>query len=87
MLSRFIGVGVVLLLLVGSCGESEEAPETLPEGALPLSELARLLENGGYDPILEIEFEEGVWEVEAFKDGQFVEIEVDPISGAVEPDE
>ena len=52
-----------------------------------LSEIVLLLEQDGYDPIVDIEFGEGVWEVEAFKAGQFVEIELDPMSGAIRPAE
>jgi hypothetical protein len=67
--------------------ETEDPPERPPDGAMPLSEIVSLLEQDGYDPIVEIEFEEGVWEVDAFKDGQLVEVELDPISGVIRPAE
>ena len=86
-MSRLLVWVFAALLLSSGCGESEEEPATLPEGALPLSELALRLERDGYDPILEIEFEDGAWEVEAYKDGQVVEVEVDPLSGVVKPED
>ena len=84
-------VALASLAMLVSCSaadeENEGPPESPPDGALPLSEIVLQLEQAGYDPIVEIEFEEGVWEVEAFKAGQFVEIELDPMSGVIQPAE
>ena len=84
-------VALVSLAMLVSCTaadeETEGPPERPPDGALPLSEIVSQLEQAGYDPIVEIEFEDGVWEVEAFKAGQFVEIELDPMSGVILPAE
>jgi len=64
---------------VGHLGAVRPAPTTdiprPPPGAMPLSEIARQLEEAGYTPILEAEFEgdEG-WEIEALA---LVEVDVD----------
>ena len=84
-------VALASLAMLVSCSaadeENEGPPESPPDGALPLSEIVSQLEQAGYDPIVEVEFEDGVWEVEAFKAGQFVEIELDPMSGVILPTE
>ena len=84
-------VALVLPAMLVSCTAADEdnegPPERPPAGARLLSEIVLLLERDGYDPIVEIEFEDGVWEAEAFKDGQLVKIELDPISGVVRPEE
>ena len=67
--------------------EEEEELETPPEGALPLSQILAMLEAGGYLVIIEVEFEDGVWEVEHVVDGEEQEIEVDPMTGEILPDE
>ena len=39
------------------------------------------MENEGYTPISEVEFEDGVWEIEAAKDGETAELVVELVSG------
>ena len=57
--------------------------EPPPEDAMPLAELVRGLEEKRYTPITEISFDDGVWEVEAYKDDRGRELDVDPTSGEV----
>lgn len=59
------------------------ASERPPENALPLSGVVKSLEVKGYSPITEISIEDGVWEVEAYKDGQERELEVNPASAEI----
>lgn len=59
------------------------AGEKPPMDAKPLSMITQLLEQQGYSPIVEISFDDGRWEVEAYKDGVKRELKVDPSSGDV----
>lgn len=54
-----------------------------PGDARPLSEIVAGLERQGYGPIVEVEFEDGRWEVEAYREGRRFDLRVDPYSGAV----
>lgn len=58
--------------------------ERPPANARPLSEIIKLVEEAGHKTIVELEFEGGVYEIEALDaQGKEVEIEVDPVSGKV----
>ncbi len=48
------------------------------------STVVNRLEKEGYSAILEIEFEDGVWEVKAAKDGETDELVVERVSGRLE---
>ena len=69
--------------------EAEEAPgeqmlaELPPQGALPLSGIVAALEAEGYRDLLEVEFEDGVWDVDCLVNGEEWEITVDPLTGKV----
>jgi uncharacterized membrane protein YkoI len=51
-----------------------------------MSEIALSLEKQGYTPIAEIEFDDGMWKVDAYKDGQRRDLKVDPRSGQIVAD-
>lgn len=65
--------------------EMEEAEEDIfpPEGSKPISEIAKAVEDMGYGSIREIEYEEEGWEVEAMKDGQVLNLLIDPSTGEI----
>lgn len=54
-----------------------------PRGAKPLSELAKLLEEQGYGPFVELSFDDEKLEVEAYKQQTVYELDVDPRNGKV----
>ena len=62
------------------------AAEMPPIDAKPLSELVRALEEKGYSPFVDIEFEDGKWEIEVYKEGVKRELRVDPVSGKIVSD-
>lgn len=64
-------------------GEEQESPELPPKGALPLSAVAVALEAAGHVPVLEIELEGDVWDVDFLRDGAEWEATVDPLSGEI----
>jgi len=54
-----------------------------PDNAKPLSAIVQAVENRGIGAITEIEFDDGVWEVEFRRDGKKVEMDIDPITGEI----
>lgn len=52
-------------------------------GVLPMVVVVEQLEKQGYGPFSDIEFEDGLWEVEAYKDGAAYELAVDSRTGAI----
>ncbi|MBX3638475.1 MAG: PepSY domain-containing protein [Rubrivivax sp.] len=54
-----------------------------PANARLLSAIVLELERQGYGPIVEIEFDDGRWEVEAYKDGRKRKLKVDPVDGRI----
>lgn len=78
-------------ILLCSCEEAPAPPATdigetaAPETgeALPLSQIARILEFQGYTAIAEVESEGEYWEIEAFKDGERYKLNVDPVDGKI----
>ena len=59
------------------------AAEIPQHDAQPLSQIVRTLEEQGFSPIVEIEFDDNLWEVEAYKEGDKRELKVDPVSGRI----
>lgn len=59
------------------------ASEKPPADSLPLAEIVTTIESQGYAPITEISMDDGVWEVEAYKNNEERELRVDPMNGNV----
>ena len=58
--------------------------ERPPANAKPLSEIIKGVEEAGHKTIVELEFEDGVYEIEALDaQGKEVKLKVDPVSGKV----
>ena len=74
-------VVLVLMLVLGA--NQAMAGERPPADAVPLSEVVKSLEDKGYSPVTEVSMDNGVWEVEAYKDGQERELKVNPKDGQV----
>ena len=54
-----------------------------PPGSRSLSTIVRQLELQGFNPIIEIDFEDGLWEVEAYRYGELVEFTFDAVLGQI----
>lgn len=67
--------------------EEEEELEIPPEGSIPLSEIIANLEINGHTWITEVEFEDGVWEIEFVSGDEKYELEIDPMTGEALSDE
>jgi hypothetical protein len=70
----------LLLALTTPVSAREDVP---PPGALKASEVAASLEAQGFDPIVDMEFDDGRWEVKAFRDGRKRELRVDPMDARI----
>jgi hypothetical protein len=85
MRNSAIAAIVVLLILAPASAYagwfSEELP---PANAKPLSVIIKFIEDQGYKNIEEVEFGDGVWEIEVHQaGGNEVEIHVDPVAGKI----
>lgn len=67
--------------------QNSKADEIPRHDAQPLSKIVRNLEEQGFSPIVEIEFDDNLWEVEAYKEGDKRELKVDPVSGRIISDQ
>ncbi|WP_288132279.1 PepSY domain-containing protein [Microbulbifer sp.] len=76
--SVFIAVGSLGLLATNA-----NADEKPPAGAMALSMVLTKLEQQGYTPITDVSLERGLWEVDAYKNGEKFDLKVDPNSGEV----
>ena len=81
MKNTMMFAAVVLMLVLGA--NQAMAGERPPADAVPLSEVVKSLEEKGYSPVTEVSMDNGVWEVEAYKDGQERELKVNPKDGQV----
>lgn len=78
------GKTVAILTTVFTLGAAQAlASEKPPTNAVPLSEIASSLENQGYSPIVEMEIDDGVWKVEAYRANTKRELRINPISGEI----
>lgn len=59
------------------------ANDTPPADAKPLSEVVKSLEDEGYERISDVSFDDGKWEVDAYKGEQKRDLEVDPHTGDI----
>jgi ABC-type glycerol-3-phosphate transport system substrate-binding protein len=60
-------------------GSGDERP---PANAKPLSEIVKQVEETGHKTIVELEFEHGVYKIEAFDaQGRKVKLRADPVTG------
>ncbi|MEQ3629592.1 MAG: PepSY domain-containing protein [Hyphomonas sp.] len=80
--SRTFALAVAFVALSACTHAGWFSDETPPANAKPLSEIIKVLEDQGHKTITEIEFEDGVWEIEIHQsDGKEIKLKVDPVSG------
>ena len=84
---RTLKMTFLVLAMTGAAGAAHAgwfSDESPPANAKPLSEIIKSVEDKGYKTITELEFDDGVWQVEVHQpDGKEVHIKVDPVSGAI----
>lgn len=72
--------GLIAMPFVVSMALANEAP---PADAKPLSEVIKGVEDEGYERIYDVSFDDGKWEIDAYKGDQKRDLEVDPHSGDI----
>lgn len=82
-MKRLIIVALFFSMLFLQISYASEMP---PIDAKPLSEIVRTLEEQGFSPFVEIEFEDGKWEVKVYKEGDKRKLKVDPVSAKIVSD-
>ncbi|MFC5050081.1 PepSY domain-containing protein [Rubritalea spongiae] len=75
-----------ILTILGITSATTWADEKPPADALPLSKVIEMIENKGYTPVVEVNFDDGKWEIEAYKDANKRELHVNAKSGEIEAD-
>ena len=83
MKTAFLTFLLAILVLVPQVALADDKP---PADAKALSEIVLSLEKRGYTPIVDIEFEDGYWEIEAYREGHKRDFKVDPRSGVITSD-
>jgi len=74
---------VAVLSALAAAPFATEAQQRGGSAVKSLVEIVSGVEKGGYGPVVEVSFDDGVWEVEAFKGDTAFELAVDPRSGDV----
>ena len=81
---KAIPLAAVLILGFG-VAPAATAGDRPPQDAKPLSQVIAGLEKQGYGPFSEVEFDDGRWEIEVYREGKKRKLEVDP-SGRITSD-
>jgi uncharacterized membrane protein YkoI len=76
-------IGSALLMGALVAAPLASRADVRPSESKPLAQIVSALEEQGFTPIVEVSFDDGVWEVEAFREDQALELSVDPVSGKV----
>ncbi|MDF7809368.1 PepSY domain-containing protein [Pontiellaceae bacterium B12219] len=66
-----------------ACSLTLFAREIIPENALPLSKIVKMLEDNGFTKITSISLDKGVWEADVYVDGVKRELTVDTATGKI----
>jgi hypothetical protein len=74
---------LLLAFLIPAAMPASAREDVPPPGALKASEVAASLEALGFDPIVDMEFDDGRWEIKAFRDGRKRELRVDPMDARI----
>lgn len=84
---RTLKMTLLILVMVGTAGAAQAGwffDELPPANAKPLSEIIKAVEDKGYKTITGVEFDDGVWKIEAQQaGGKEIHVKVDPVSGSI----
>jgi hypothetical protein len=85
MNSRITAIAVASVLAVGAIGTAAFAgwfdDEIPPDNAKPLSGMIRGLEDQGFTKITDVDYDDGVYSIEAHQSGKEIHFKFDAISG------
>jgi hypothetical protein len=84
---RKLGTIATIVGLAGAASVAQAgwfSDELPPSNAKPLSEIIKMVEDKGFKTITEVDFDDGVWSIEAHQtDGKEVKLKADPITGEI----
>lgn len=63
--------------------EKTGSEETPPDNAMQLSKIVQTVEDREQGIVTEVEFDDEVWEIELLKNGEEMELEIDPATGEI----
>ncbi|MCW8125229.1 PepSY domain-containing protein [Microbulbifer halophilus] len=78
---------LLLASLAAAAMQPALADDKPPAGAMALSIVLTKLEQQGFTPIIDVSLDNGRWEVEAYKESEKRDLEVDPNSGKILSDQ
>lgn len=78
MISNSTAKSIAIALAIGGV---VVAGERLLQRHLPLSEILTRVEQSGLTDIVEADYDDGIWEIEGFRNGAGVEVHVHPATG------
>lgn len=82
--SAIVAIVAVLIIAPVSAYAGWFSEELPPPNAKPLSIIIKSVEDQGYKNIEEVEFDDGVWEIEVHQaGGKEIEIHADPMTGKI----
>jgi len=74
----------LMLAAVALAPAAALSADAKPDAAVqPIVKIVRMLEKEGYGPIVDVSMDDGVWEVEAYKDDASLELAIDPETGKI----
>ena len=79
MYLKFFATAALSALALSSAWAADQRP---PADAKPLSAIAKSLEDGGFT-VVEANFDDGRWKIEAFRNTEKRELRVHPVTGAI----
>ena len=74
---------VLVLPVACSRDEDEESTEAPPPDSKSLSEIVQMMEQQGFRPVVEVEFEDDYWHLAIYKEGEKLELWVHPVSAKI----
>lgn len=80
---HMLKLAAVTLLPVAFTAAGLSSGQAADGKPLSIIEVAERLENAGYGPFTELSMDDGLWEVEARKQNESLEVKVDPLTGNI----
>ena len=84
---RKFAILTTIVALAGAAGVAQAgwfSDELPPANSKSLSEIIKAVEDKGFKTITEVDFDDGVWNIEAHQaDGKEVRLKADPITGEI----
>lgn len=80
---RFLLLHVFVALALQPIASNAAEPATTASQEKPVIEIVKSLEEADYAPIVDVSYDDGVWEIEAYKGDIAYELSLDPVTGEI----